>query len=150
MKDVVQTCVGAATDGANGVPRTQVAALCTRGEGPDRQILMIRSLHTQRWIIPKGWPMEGRSLAAAALQEAWEEAGVEGQVNEAAIGSYTYRKIRKNGLSVACVAQIFHVEVSGLSTSFPDFERRKPEWMRPVDAASLVAESDLAALIASL
>lgn len=150
MKDIVQTYVDSSADGTQGAIRLQVAALCTQGEGPERRVLLIRSLHTQRWIIPKGWPMEGRSLAAAALQEAWEEAGVKGVVNETAIGSYTYRKIRKNGLPVPCVAQVFHVEVRGLSTKFPDFERRKPEWLRPVQAASLVAEPDLAALIASI
>lgn len=94
--------------------------------------------------------MEGRTHAAAALQEAWEEAGVKGVVNEKAIGTYTYRKIRKNGLSIPCVAQVFHVGVTELATSFPESKRRNPKWMSPDDAAAVVAEDDLAALLRAL
>ncbi|SDW15330.1 NUDIX hydrolase [Roseicitreum antarcticum] len=128
----------------------QVAALCTRGEGSQLQVLMIRSLQTQRWIIPKGWPMEDRTLAGAALQEAWEEAGVQGTVSEETVGAYTYRKIRKNGLPVPCRAQVFHVQVTGLADTFPEVKKRRRKWMRPQEAATVVAEADLATLLRSL
>src|SRR3546814_3720198 len=42
------------------------------------EVMLITSRDTGRWIIPKGWPMEGRSGPSAAQQEAFEEAGVLG------------------------------------------------------------------------
>ena len=56
--------------------RVQFAALCYDKDGPDRKILLITSRGTGRWILPKGWPIDGLDSPGAALQEAWEEAGV--------------------------------------------------------------------------
>ena len=41
-------------------------------------MLLISSLGTGRWIIPKGWPMHNTTPAGAAGIEAFEEAGVLG------------------------------------------------------------------------
>ncbi|HHX88347.1 MAG TPA: NUDIX domain-containing protein, partial [Paracoccus sp.] len=60
----------------------QAAALCLREGNKGREVLLISSLKSERWILPKGWPMKGRTLAGAALQEAWEEAGVVGRADE--------------------------------------------------------------------
>ncbi len=45
-------------------------------KGPE--VLLITSRETGRWVLPKGWPMKGRSGAECALREAFEEAGVAG------------------------------------------------------------------------
>jgi 8-oxo-dGTP pyrophosphatase MutT (NUDIX family) len=60
--------------------RTQFAALCYRVVKKKVKVLVISSRGTGRWIVPKGWPMDGKTPADAALQEAWEEAGVIGKV----------------------------------------------------------------------
>jgi len=63
---------------AKGEVRTQFAALPFRVKEDKVQVLLITSRGTGRWIVPKGWPMEGKTPAESALQEAWEEAGVQG------------------------------------------------------------------------
>ena len=66
--------------------RHQVAALCWRmGQGGAVEILLVTSRDTGRWVIPKGWPMDGKSASAAAAREAWEEAGVKGTVRPESI-----------------------------------------------------------------
>ena len=40
--------------------------------------MLVSSRETKRWIVPKGWPMSGRSGAASAAIEALEEAGLLG------------------------------------------------------------------------
>ena len=50
--------------------RTQFAALCYRVVKDKVQVLVISSRGTGRWIVPKGWPMDGKTPAEAALQEA--------------------------------------------------------------------------------
>ena len=54
----------------------QVAALCTRKGKKGNEVLLVTSRRRGRWIVPKGWPMEGKSFPETALEEAWEEGGV--------------------------------------------------------------------------
>ncbi|MEM1303059.1 MAG: NUDIX hydrolase, partial [Pseudomonadota bacterium] len=72
--------------------RTQFAALCYRIVSDKTQILLISSRRTGRWIIPKGWPIDGRTPSSCALTEAWEEAGVVGKVTGGCLALYTYLK----------------------------------------------------------
>lgn len=44
--------------------------------------------------------MKGKSAHAVAAQEAYEEAGVEGECRRNPIGSYMYRKRLEHGLSI--------------------------------------------------
>ncbi len=55
--------------------RLQAAALPYR-RAKDLEVLLVSSLDTGRWIVPKGWPMKGRKNFETAKREAYEEAGV--------------------------------------------------------------------------
>lgn len=57
------------------------AALPYRRQGDCYQILLVRST-SGRWIIPKGRCEPGESTFEAASREAWEEAGVRGEIAE--------------------------------------------------------------------
>ncbi|SIS58813.1 NUDIX hydrolase [Phaeovulum vinaykumarii] len=132
-------------------PYLQVGALCLRrNRAQDLEVLMISSLRRGRWIIPKGWPMKGRSLAGAALREAWEEAGVHGKVSSRPIGRYHYDKERAGGLPLRCEVRVFRVDVDHLDDDHPEAGRRKRHWMHPREAAGLVDEPGLAALLEGL
>lgn len=128
----------------------QAAALCTRDGAKGPEVLMITSLTTKRWIVPKGWPMEGRSLAEAAQQEAWEEAGVEGHIDDEPLGSYTYRKTVRGGIPVTCRCYVYRLRVDALTKTFPEKGRRERIWMSPAAAASAVDEPELKALLRGL
>ena len=51
------------------------------------EVLLVTGRRSGRWMIPKGWPMSGKSLAAAAEREAFEEAGISGSVDSRPLGS---------------------------------------------------------------
>ncbi len=108
------------TDAAPG-PRgslIQVAALCWR-TAPALQILLVTSLRTRRWILPKGWPQDGLTLAQAAAAEALEEAGVTGDIAPESIGRYHYLK-EKNGSALPCAVEVFPLFVTGQHASWPE------------------------------
>lgn len=129
----------------------QAAALCLRpGPGNTPEILLVRTLTTRRWIPPKGWPVEGLTLAEAAAQEAWEEGGVRGTVATNPIGSFSYRKIRKNGVTLECRADLFVLLVDSVSEDYPEADIRERRWVTPAEAADLVTEPDLRALLRRL
>ncbi|MEP2783493.1 MAG: NUDIX hydrolase [Pseudoruegeria sp.] len=128
--------------------RMQVAALCYRGEGIDKEVLLVTSRGTGRWIIPKGWPMRGKNAAESARQEAWEEAGViKGETNTTEIGRYTYDKTKASGWSYPVETIVYPLEVEALSKTFPEAHQRKRKWVKTSDAASLLQESELQAIV---
>jgi 8-oxo-dGTP pyrophosphatase MutT (NUDIX family) len=128
----------------------QVGALCCRGSGETAEVLLVSSLETRRIIVPKGWPMRGRTLADAALREAWEEAGVKGRVDPEPVGVFHYFKRRKSGLEQYCKVLCFRIEVESLAESFPEAGRRDMFWLAPKAAAKRVREKELKALLQGL
>ena len=129
-------------------PALQVGALCLQAE--TGSVLLVTSRGTGRWIIPKGWPMDGRSVGGAALREAWEEAGVRGEVEETAFGRYSYDKKLTRGLSAPVEVQVHLVRVEGLDKNFPERKQRQRRWFTPDEAAGLVDEAGLARLLRRL
>lgn len=127
----------------------QVAALCFRDGPQETQVLLITS-SSGRWILPKGWPIDGLTEAEAAAQEAWEEAGVQStRVADAAFGSYLAEKRYTNGAVVPCEVRVFPMQVKALADSFPESDRRERRWASIPQAASMVAEEGLALLLES-
>lgn len=122
-------------------PALQVGAICRRRD--TGRVLLITSRDTGRWVIPKGWPMEGRSLSGAALQEAWEEAGVRGRVELAELGRFSYDKQQDSGFSVPVEVAVYPVWVENLAEDYPENDQRIRQWFKPEKAASLVDEPGL-------
>ncbi len=128
--------------------RMQYGALCWRMVDGAVEILLITSRDTGRWIIPKGWPMTGLAPEAAAAQEAWEEAGVEGVINPVCLGRYGYQKCLSVTAQVPCAVAVYGLRVTTLADKFPEVKVRNRQWFRQDSAATLVHEPDLASLIA--
>lgn len=127
--------------------RTQFAALCYRLRKNKVQVLMITSRGTQRWIVPKGWPMDGRTPAGSAVQEAWEEAGVRGQSDGRCLGIFSYSKDAENLGALPCLAMVYAVRVDELADDFPEAGQRQRLWMSRKKAARLVDEPELARIL---
>jgi ADP-ribose pyrophosphatase YjhB (NUDIX family) len=111
----------------------QYAALPWRVNGGRLEILLITTLKTRRWIVPKGWPVETLSPQACAAHEALEEAGVSGALSEKPIGVFRYFKRRKDGEVVACKVDVFALEVTQQRRSWVDTGARDRP-LRPDDA----------------
>lgn len=124
--------------------RLQVAALCYAQKGPKKQVLLITSRDTGRWIIPKGWPIDGKDAPDAARQEAWEEAGVsEGNITADPVGTYDYDKELDGGLSVPVETLVYSLEVTQLKDVFPESKQRRRAWVSPKEASGMVREPEL-------
>ena len=144
MKKMEQT-------GGNGAEAmAQTGALCfrvTKRRGPE--VLLVTSRDTGRWVIPKGCLMKDRTPAEAALREAFEEAGVEGQVTGGMLGLYAYDKAMADGSAQPCIVSVFPIEVARLKSDFPERCQRRRRWFRPAKAARKVAEPELGAILAA-
>jgi len=132
--------------------RQQYAALPVRcADDGTLRVLLLTSRDTRRWVIPKGWPIPKLSPAATAMREAYEEAGLEGTIESTTpIGHYRYDKGFAGGRSVKVRVDVFLMRVSRQLESWPEQSERETRWYGPEQAAELVAEPELAAILRGL
>ena len=133
--------------GAGGA-RVQYGALCWRPGADGIEVLLITSRDTGRWVIPKGWPVPGLAPEAAAAKEAWEEAGVDGLINPLCIGRFGYQKCLTDTATVPCAVAVYGLRVANLAKTFPEVKERQRKWFSLPEAAALVAEPELALIVA--
>jgi len=113
------------------------------------QVLLVTSRETQRWVIPKGWPMKGRKPCDAAAQEAFEEAGVIGKIEKKPIGRYAYFKRRAITFDL-CEVEVFVLVVEKQAQAWPEQAQRRANWYAIEEAAKLVDEPGLVAVLLGL
>ncbi|MEL6169944.1 MAG: NUDIX hydrolase [Pseudomonadota bacterium] len=127
--------------------RTQFGALCWRRRKGKLKIALVTSRRSGRWVLPKGWPMDGATPADAAAREAWEEAGVEGRVVETCIGIYSYTKEMEDRADLPCVVAVFPVKARSVAKSWPEDSERVRRWVSPAKAADLVDDPELGQIL---
>ena len=125
--------------------RLQYAALPWR-KTHRMEIMLVSSRETRRWIIPKGWPMAGRSGSAAAGIEAMEEAGLLGVLSKEPIGSYFYEKRFSRDVQT-CRVEVFPLRVVRQRDDWPEKHERSTKWFSAEEAQDLVSDPELGALI---
>lgn len=131
----------------------QVAALCWRKRKGKTEVLLITSRDTGRWIVPKGWPMDGLDAPQSALREAWEEAGVRADADQALlIGQFSYDKQLADGQEMPVRALLYKVRLRGreIANRYPESHERKRLWVAPRKAAKLVQEPELQEILLNL
>ncbi|MEZ2126270.1 MULTISPECIES: NUDIX hydrolase [unclassified Sinorhizobium] len=124
----------------------QCAALCYRHAADGVQVLILTSRESGRWIIPKGWPMDGKKPHQVAAQEALEEAGVRGKAKKKPFGYFTYLKELDSGQRVPCLVQVHLLKVESMEEDFPEKDQRTLEWVSCLEAALRVKEPELKGL----
>ena len=112
------------------------------------ELLLVTSRDTGRWVLPKGNPIASLAPHRAAAREAEEEAGVRGTVAKKPLGSYHYAKWRdENAYDVAEVTVYALLVVDELSR-WKEQRQRERRWVSRAEAADMVDEPELRALIA--
>jgi 8-oxo-dGTP pyrophosphatase MutT (NUDIX family) len=128
--------------------RTQFAALpCRVGESGLREVMLLTSRETRRWVIPKGWPIKGLKPHEVAAREAYEEAGLIGRItSKRPAGVFHYEKLLPND-RVLCEVRVFLFWVEQQLESWPEKDQRETKWFDPAEAAQLVDEGGLAEVL---
>lgn len=129
----------------------QIGALPMRWDKGDRlRILMVTSRDRGRWVIPKGWLMDGKKPWHAAEIEALEEAGAVGFISKKSIGCFHYDKRYEGKSSVHCRVTLYPLIVERLKRRWKERDERKRHWFSPSKAAKLVEEEELSRLLKGL
>ncbi|ARE40135.1 Hydrolase, NUDIX family [Rhodovulum sp. P5] len=138
-------------DGDGQVIGDQIAALPMRWDNKGKLwVLMVTSRDTGRWVMPKGWRIDGKKPWKAAGIEALEEAGAVGRIGRKEIGQYHYDKRLDDGGSVWCRVRVYPMLVEKLLPRWKERRERKRHWFTPHQAAKRVMEPELAELLRHL
>ena len=122
-------------------PRNQAGAIVWQDTPMGLQVLLVERSSGRGWGIPKGGIERGESSQAAALREAWEEAGVKAKPRIQEVGEMRYVKRRRDQ-----VVQLHAMEIRDLANEWPEAFRRRRAWfsledaVREVDRFSGLAE----------
>ena len=114
------------------------------------EVLLVTSRRGGRWMIPKGWPMAGLSLADSAALEAFEEAGIKGKIDPRPIGTFRHVKdhVLLGSLEVEIVVHALAVEDE--LSDWPECGQRARKWFGLKAAAESVDSKELRQLIVQL
>lgn len=132
-----------------GKPIRQVAAIPFRMRDGRPEVMLVTSRGTRRFIVPKGWPMKGKSGRQAALIEAREEAGVTGTTRKAPLGRYRYWK-RLSDAFVPIEVTVYLLIADEIMPHWKEAATRERAWLSPADAATLIDEPELATLVRAI
>ncbi|MEJ1296439.1 MAG: NUDIX domain-containing protein [Candidatus Sedimenticola sp. (ex Thyasira tokunagai)] len=125
---------------------TQSSVIPYRISDGQLEVLIISSSKNKHWVIPKGIADPGHTLQESALKEAWEEAGVEGEVTEEAVGSYSYEK-----WGATCTVTVYPMAVTHqLPEGRWEERHRGRKWVSAKEAAALVKQSALGPMLMAL
>ncbi len=129
----------------------QIAALPVYWDARGKlRVLMVTSRDRGRWVMPKGWLMDGKKPWCAAEIEAMEEAGAVGFVSDQPIGHYHYDKRMDDRTIVRCRVTLYPMVVEKLKRRWKERKERKRHWFSPQKAAKLVEEKELSRLLKDL
>lgn len=97
--------------------------------GGDLEILLVTSRSKGNWILPKGKVKAGKTAAVSAQEEAYEEAGVHGTVDQALVSRCDWPLIAIGEGLASEQMQIFSIEVAALATTWPEMFQRQRQWV---------------------
>ncbi len=126
----------------NGTKFDQSAVIPFRLENNRFKILLITSLRTKKWIFPKGIIEESKTAMEAAREEAWEEAGVDGDVLDILLGEYVYYKWGGN-----CHVKVFPLHVKKIFQTWPEQDQRERRWVSFNTAIDMIDKDELKKLL---
>ncbi len=128
----------------------QFAALPIAEREGEQMVMLVTSRETGRWVLPKGWAEKRLTGPELAAKEAFEEAGLKGQVAAKRVGSYRYLKQLPKGKAVTCEVEVFPMRVEQELDDWPERGQRRREWFTLGQAAMAVDEGDLVVLLLRL
>lgn len=106
------------------------------------EFAVVTSRRTGRWVFPKGGIDPGMTPQEAAAQEAYEEAGLIGDIYHAPVGSYLIPKIRPP-LIWAVEVELYPMRVTEIMESWLEQEERDRQFL-PLDRArEMMAEPEM-------
>ena len=132
---------------AGGRPSTvQSGAIPYAWAGGEPTYLLITSRRTGRWIFPKGAVESDMTPARSAAKEAWEEAGVRGDIGKVPVGTYRTEKVERHTSRLVAV-DLYPLKVDDQAPDWPERRSRRRHWATHRQARKLIDNPELMAVL---
>ena len=95
----------------------QVGVVATLSDFPDK-VVLVTNRDGNRWIFPKGRIEKGRTDRAIAIEEAYEEAGVIGELLQ------KYKDIKTPGGKAGSL-RLYRMQITSVLKNWPEMSLRK-------------------------
>lgn len=115
------------------MPLAQASAIPFRWRNGELEFCLITSIRARRWGFPKGIIDPGETAVEAALKEAWEEAGLRGEIVSEPLGVYRYEKWGTD-LEVA----VYLMRVESADDDWLEAGQRDRRWANAQETAQLI------------
>lgn len=122
--------------------RQQASAIPFRIGDLGLEVLLVTSIRSGKWILPKGNVDPGNTPAQTAGIEALEEAGVSGSVSSTALAAYGYEKG-----STHHWVQVFALRVEQVHEEWPESGLRRRHWTSLDEAIRLIDQPRVRAVL---
>src|SRR4051812_31676242 len=110
-----------------------------RKKNGQREILLVQTRGSGRWLIPKGHRSKKLDDCEAAAREADQEGGVKGKVGSRPIGKFTHCK----GNGKCETIEVYPLKVKQEKKQWAEAKERKRAWVSPKKAKKLVRQRAL-------
>src|SRR6185436_20460387 len=109
------------------------------------QVMLITSRRGKRWTVPKGVVEPTLAPAASAAKEAFEEAGIRGELGSEPLGAFEYEK-----WGGTCHVEVYALHVREELDEWPESDRRQRRWLDIATAIDEVGWVELRAIFRAL
>jgi len=118
-------------------PIKKAAAICYRRKDTSIEILLVRA-HGGGWIFPKGTIEPDENAWQAAQREAFEEAGITGEILHKRLTTFLHFKQSSRDAGTEYHVAAFLLLV--MSMQSPQEKERQPTWFSPEDAERAIIQ----------
>jgi 8-oxo-dGTP pyrophosphatase MutT (NUDIX family) len=119
-----------------GIP--QVCVIPFRRREEVWEFCLVTSLKKKRWIFPKGIVDPGETPQQSGLKEAWEEAGLRGEIVGSVVDHFTYEK-----WGTVLHVDVLLMQVDRVEDQWPEADQRQRCWLNGRDALDRIGRSAL-------
>ena len=110
------------------------------------EFLIVSSSKNKHWVVPKGIRDPGLTSQQSAAKEAWEEAGIRGDVDGNLLGTYSIQK-----WGAECHVEVYAMQVHDVVEEDEWEERhRSRQWLTAEKAAEALRQTELGELLLML
>lgn len=125
---------------------TQSAVIPFRESSQGTEFLVISSSKKNHWVVPKGIQDPGLTAQESAAKEAYEEAGIRGEVLDSSLGRYIVEK-----WGATCEVDVYPMRVNEvIDTDEWEESHRERQWLSADFAAARLKSPELGRMLLQL
>ena len=121
-------------------PRSAVIPMIIDNDGI--KVVLVTTQSGKHWIFPKGQIELGMTPYDSAAKEAYEEAGVQGQINPALFDQYVFEK-----WGGCMTVKVYTMSVTTLLEQWPEMRNRQRQILPIQQAIEIIQEKQKPALL---